>query len=94
MSLSAFLHLLLFFFRYDWSPGALADGVFDASLAQGSEYIPMIWGEGALTEERVRHLAWIGDSAPYLLGFNEPNFKAPQAKLLPLLGNYSGNVYE
>lgn len=67
--------------RYDWSPGALADGVLDASLAQGSEYIPMIWGEADLTEERSRHLAWVGDSAPYLLGFNEPNFKAPQVKL-------------
>ena len=69
------------FSRYDWSPGALADGVFEASLAQGSEYIPMIWGEADLTEERTRHLAWVGDSAPYLLGFNEPNFKAPQVKL-------------
>ncbi|CAM9916438.1 unnamed protein product, partial [Laminaria digitata] len=59
---------------YDWSPGALADGVFDASNAQGSEYIPMIWSGQDLTEERVRNLAWVGVEAPYLLGFNEPNF--------------------
>ena len=68
------------YIRYDWSPGALADGVFDASLAQGLVYIPMIWGEQDLSEERVRHLAWIGDNAPFLLGFNEPNFKSPQVK--------------
>lgn len=37
-------------------------------------YIPMIWGEGDLTEERLRELSWVGDSSPYLLGFNEPNF--------------------
>lgn len=34
----------------------------------------MIWGEGDLVEERLRDLAWVGDSSPYLLGFNEPNY--------------------
>lgn len=34
----------------------------------------MIWGEGDLKEDRLRDLAWVGDSSPYLLGFNEPNF--------------------
>lgn len=34
----------------------------------------MIWGGGDLTEERLRDLAWVGASSPYLLGFNEPNY--------------------
>lgn len=46
----------------------------EASLTQGSLYVPMIWGEGDLTEERLRDLAWVGDASPYLLGFNEPNY--------------------
>ncbi|CAM9623637.1 unnamed protein product, partial [Scytosiphon promiscuus] len=68
---------------YDWSPGSLADGIFEASQAQGSLYVPMIWGEGDLAEERLRDLAWVGASSPYLLGFNEPNYGS-QAKLTPL----------
>ncbi|CAM9665667.1 unnamed protein product [Pylaiella littoralis] len=67
---------------YDWSPGSLADGIFDASLSQGLLYTPMIWGEGDLTEERLRDLSWVGDSSPYLLGFNEPNYGG-QANLTP-----------
>lgn len=61
--------------RYDWSPGVLHDGILEASLAQGSQYIPMIWGEADLAEERLRDFAWVSDSAPYLLGFNEPNYQ-------------------
>ncbi|CAM9569235.1 unnamed protein product [Ectocarpus sp. 8 AP-2014] len=67
---------------YDWSPGSLADGILEASLTQGSLYVPMIWGEGDLTEERLRDLAWVGDTSPYLLGFNEPNY-GEQANLTP-----------
>lgn len=44
------------------------------SLAQGSEYVPMIWGEGDLTEARLRQLSWVGKNSSYLLGFNEPNY--------------------
>jgi len=61
-------------FRYDWSPGSLADGIHEASLAQNSLYVPMIWGEKDLTEARLRDLDFIGDSSSYLLGFNEPNY--------------------
>lgn len=60
--------------RYDWSPAALADGVFEASEAQNSEYLPMIWGEGDLAESRLRNLDTLGHQASYLLGFNEPNY--------------------
>lgn len=60
--------------RYNWSPGDLGEGILDASLAQGSEYIPMIWGEGDLTEQRLSHLSWVSSSAQFLLGFNEPNY--------------------
>ncbi|CAM9852157.1 unnamed protein product [Ectocarpus fasciculatus] len=67
---------------YDWSPGSLADGILEASLAQGSLYVPMIWGEGDLTEERLRDLTWVGDTSAYLLGFNEPNY-GEQANLTP-----------
>jgi len=38
------------------------------------EYVPMIWGSGSLS-------ATIPADARYLLGFNEPNFKSPQANL-------------
>lgn len=62
------------YIRYDWSPGMLDYGVLKVSMAQGSEYVPMIWGEGDLTEARLRHLSWIGKNSSYLLGFNEPNF--------------------
>lgn len=60
--------------RYDWSPGQLRDGIFDASIALGAQYVPMIWGEGDLTEERLRTLASVVSTSPYILGFNEPNF--------------------
>lgn len=61
--------------RYDWSPGNLEDGIFEASLSQGSEYVPMIWGEGDLTQDRLEKLEWVGDSSKFLLGFNEPNYE-------------------
>lgn len=67
--------------RYDWSPGSLADGVFEASLAQGSQYVPMIWGEGDLAEGRLNDLAGIGNRSPYLMGFNEPNYGAQVLRL-------------
>lgn len=60
--------------RYDWSPGSLADGILEASLAQDSQYVPMIWGEGDLAAGRLKDLAGIHDISPYLLGFNEPNY--------------------
>lgn len=67
--------MVLFGARYDWSPGSSPEGIIDASLDQDSEYIPMIWGEKDLTDERLKDLALAGDnSPPYLLGFNEPNF--------------------
>lgn len=67
--------------RYDWSPGALEDGILEASQAQGSQYLPMIWGEGDLTETRLKHLDGIASEAPYLLGFNEPNYATQVLKL-------------
>lgn len=66
--------VVILLYRYDWSPGSLADGIHDASLAQNSLYVPMIWGEGDLTEGRLKDLDWVGGSSPYLLGFNEPNY--------------------
>eukprot|EP00752_Nemacystus_decipiens_P008859 g7905.t1 len=59
---------------YDWSPGALTDGILEASMAQNSEYVPMIWGEDDLAEGRLMNLDHDGSIAPYLLGFNEPNY--------------------
>ncbi|CAM9809445.1 unnamed protein product, partial [Ascophyllum nodosum] len=60
---------------YDWSPGFLEDGILEASFAQGSYYIPMIWGKGDLEEDRLLHISRVGENSSYLLGFNEPNFK-------------------
>lgn len=60
--------------RYDWSPGVLGDGILEASLAQDSEYVPMIWGEGDLTDGRLMNLDRVGDKSRYLMGFNEPNY--------------------
>lgn len=45
----------------------------DASAAQDSEYVPMIWGEGDLAEGRLLNLEQVGHT-PYLMGFNEPNY--------------------
>jgi hypothetical protein len=38
------------------------------------EFVPMLWGGGSLNQV-------IGPGSRYLLGFNEPNFKPPQANL-------------
>jgi hypothetical protein len=53
---------------YDWSDNG-------AAPPAGVEFVPMIWGSAALGGP-------IPAGAKYLLGFNEPNFKA-QANLTP-----------
>lgn len=65
------LHSLL---RYDWSPGIVAADMIEESLSHDIEYVPMIWGEGDLADDRLDHLSLVKDESPYLLGFNEPNF--------------------
>jgi hypothetical protein len=54
---------------YDWSNQP------SAAPAAGIDFVPMIWGSGALAGP-------IPQGSHYLLGFNEPNFKA-QANLTP-----------
>jgi hypothetical protein len=53
---------------YNWSPTA-------TGAASSIEFVPMIWGAADLTRS-------IPSGARYVLGFNEPNFKA-QSNLTP-----------
>ena len=55
---------------YNWSEQ-------DPCPNSGSEFIPMVWGSGALAG-----ISTMSKSSQYLLGFNEPNF-ASQSNLSP-----------
>ncbi|CAM9199787.1 unnamed protein product [Choristocarpus tenellus] len=67
---------------YNWSPGITSVDISEVSV-HGMEYIPMIWGRKDLNkQERLENLMRLVGSTPFLLGFNEPNFKA-QANFTP-----------
>ncbi|CAN0438173.1 unnamed protein product [Ascophyllum nodosum] len=66
---------------YNWSPAIIPQEVKAAQITSGTEYIPMIWGEKDLTDERLSYLDSLGQCVN-LLGFNEPNFGS-QADLTP-----------
>lgn len=67
---------LLIVGRYNWAPGILDQGVAVAQATSGCEYIPMIWGEKDLTNQRLANLDVLEGQVSSLLGFNEPNFQA------------------
>lgn len=63
---------------YNWyfqPDDALRDGSY---RGENVEYVPMVWGGTFESDELI---AKIPDGARFLLGFNEPNFGAPQANL-------------
>ncbi len=61
---------------YNWSPSPEA-GVAGSYKSIGVEFVPMIWGGNPDVNQLA---AAIPDGAKYLLGFNEPNFKAQANK--------------